>query len=94
MKIHILQSPSRFDGDVCGEPIEAGDCDSYVINYGFNTTLGRCQAFYYGGCGGTSNRFNSSEECEARCESQQPPSQGKFQNFLFHFSIIINFTGQ
>lgn len=97
------QTQPRHEGDVCSQPLEAGDCDAYVINYGFNSTLGQCQAFYYGGCGGTDNRFNSSDECEAQCVAQQPDHRGKLNEclkqrlnirifFIFKVSGILHTT--
>jgi len=39
------------------------------------SSLGLCQAFYYGGCEGNDNRFESAEECEAECmrATTKPP---------------------
>lgn len=74
---------------MCSQPIEAGDCDAYVINYAFNSTLGQCQAFYYGGCGGTDNRFNSSDECEAQCMGRQPDERGKLRFMVENRFVII-----
>ncbi|XP_065722467.2 papilin isoform X3 [Drosophila suzukii] len=51
----------------CSQPVDPGQCDEWVLNWSFNETEGRCQSFYYGGCGGNDNRFASEDECSASC---------------------------
>jgi len=54
--------------DVCSQPAkEAGPCSDYEVRYSYVSSLGLCQAFYYGGCEGNDNRFESADECEAEC---------------------------
>ncbi|KAM3174677.1 hypothetical protein ACTXT7_010053 [Hymenolepis weldensis] len=61
--------PDRSGGDVCSLPTEMGPCSDYVLRYTFNTSTGRCEMFYYGGCEGNGNRFEKLEDCQQRCES-------------------------
>nr|CUU99114.1 hypothetical transcript [Hymenolepis microstoma] len=56
-------------GDVCSLPSDMGPCSDYVLRYTFNSSTGRCEMFYYGGCEGNENRFESLEDCQRRCES-------------------------
>ncbi|XP_072145613.1 papilin-like [Dermacentor andersoni] len=59
----------NFEGcqGVCGLPEESGPCHNYTVYWFFNVTDGRCNRFWYGGCEGNGNRFNSEEECKNTC---------------------------
>jgi len=46
-----------------------GSCHDYVLAYSYVSSSGRCEAFYYGGCEGNENRFESAEDCESECMS-------------------------
>lgn len=50
----------------CLEARDAGPCRSYSPKWFFEEP-GRCSLFWYGGCGGSRNRFESREQCEALC---------------------------
>lgn len=49
-------------------PVLAGDCHNYTEQWYYDVYEGRCRPFYYGGCGGNQNRFNSEVECQRRCD--------------------------
>lgn len=53
--------------DVCNLPYDTGDCRGSVPKWFFDTGVGICREFSWGGCGGNGNRFSSSEECMALC---------------------------
>jgi len=48
-----------------------GSCHDYVLAYSYVSSSGHCEAFYYGGCEGNANRFESAEDCEGEC--MRPP---------------------
>ncbi|NXE82899.1 PPN1 protein, partial [Cochlearius cochlearius] len=52
----------------CLEARDAGPCHSFSPKWFFEGHQpGRCLLFWYGGCGGSRNRFESREQCEAAC---------------------------
>lgn len=60
--------------DVCSLIADGGSCYNYAIQWAYNSMSGKCEQFWYGGCDGNLNRFDTQEACEARCVS--PPGLG------------------
>ena len=54
--------------DPCVLPLDYGTCDQYKIYWYFNQVDRECVRFYYGGCDGNQNRFESRESCEMQCK--------------------------
>ncbi|BHF80304.1 zinc-containing alcohol dehydrogenase [Sparganum proliferum] len=50
--------------DLCRLPIIAGPCKARLARYGFDTRVGTCTQFIYGGCDQNRNNFHTKEECE------------------------------
>ena len=67
--------------DKCSQPAkEAGSCGDWVLRYSYVSSSGDCESFYYGGCEGNDNRFESADECEAECSgvaaaTTRPPAR-------------------
>lgn len=59
--------------NTCHLPADIGECGNYATRWYWDTRYKRCNQFYYGGCGGNSNNFQTQEECESECALQQPP---------------------
>ncbi|KAG9276124.1 collagen alpha-6(VI) chain isoform X1, partial [Astyanax mexicanus] len=53
--------------DVCLLKNDQGPCRAYLLKWFYDTQQNECARFWYGGCKGNGNRFDSQEECEDRC---------------------------
>lgn len=56
--------------DICALKPEAGRCTGQDIKWFYNSTTVRCERFYYGGCDGNPNRFDSEDECDSFCNNE------------------------
>ncbi|XP_016298464.1 collagen alpha-6(VI) chain-like [Sinocyclocheilus anshuiensis] len=62
-----LQQDDCSFKDVCQLKLDAGTCSNFSMKWFFEVRSGECVQFWYGGCDGNSNRFNTQEDCEIRC---------------------------
>ncbi|XP_072582899.1 collagen alpha-4(VI) chain-like [Vulpes vulpes] len=51
----------------CSMDPMVGECQDYILKWYYNKERKVCERFWYGSCGGNANRFETKEECEARC---------------------------
>ncbi|NXI05932.1 COSA1 protein, partial [Pachycephala philippinensis] len=51
----------------CLEPMKPGDCWDYVVQWFYDKNGNSCGQFWYGGCNGTNNRFETEKECRETC---------------------------
>ncbi|XP_056883665.1 collagen alpha-1(XXVIII) chain-like [Takifugu flavidus] len=52
---------------LCGLPFDLGPCRNYEIHWYYDRQANACAKFWYGGCEGNKNRFNTEEECKRTC---------------------------
>ncbi|KAJ8713838.1 hypothetical protein PYW08_007458 [Mythimna loreyi] len=57
--------------EFCFNPIDPGPCNNNEIKYAYDSTLGRCVTFQYGGCGGNQNNFPDELYCSYYCQPIQ-----------------------
>lgn len=51
----------------CLEPLEPGNCGEYVVRWYYDKQVNSCARFWFSGCNGSGNRFNSEKECREIC---------------------------
>nr|KAI8740359.1 papilin-like [Biomphalaria glabrata] len=68
-----LTAPPGLDKSACIQPKNAGTCDKWVLTWYYDITRRVCHRFYYGGCGGNSNRFPDKASCEKLCIAESRP---------------------
>ncbi|XP_055921965.1 papilin isoform X2 [Eupeodes corollae] len=62
---NVIESPQKS----CGLPKDQGrKCSNFAIKYFFDTSYGACTRFWYGGCDGNGNRFETESECKNTCQ--------------------------
>ncbi|CAF1550475.1 unnamed protein product [Adineta ricciae] len=71
--IYTTGSPITNNIYNCQQIPDVGPCRAFIEQYYFNSQLGSCQVFIWGGCGGNQNRFETRYDCERACSSYQRP---------------------
>lgn len=52
----------------CKLPQSTGSCHNSIRSYYYDVETQSCKLFFYSGCFGNANRFNSREDCENLCK--------------------------
>ncbi|XP_028295704.1 papilin b, proteoglycan-like sulfated glycoprotein [Gouania willdenowi] len=54
--------------DVCSLPKDEGSCDTWKSSFYFDSATNKCSEFWFGGCQGNANNFESLTACQAQCQ--------------------------
>uniref|UniRef100_A0A667YVT6 BPTI/Kunitz inhibitor domain-containing protein n=1 Tax=Myripristis murdjan TaxID=586833 RepID=A0A667YVT6_9TELE len=68
----LLSVQCELDAD------SGSQCADYVQCWFFDKAIGACSPFWYGGCGGNANRFNTEHECFQTCRGRCNLCYNKF----------------
>uniref|UniRef100_A0A0N5AGB2 Kunitz/Bovine pancreatic trypsin inhibitor domain protein n=1 Tax=Syphacia muris TaxID=451379 RepID=A0A0N5AGB2_9BILA len=60
----------HFKSNPCVQPVDPGPCKEAHLRYFFDKKTKSCRLFYYGGCEGNTNNFDTELECEHRCNGE------------------------
>ncbi|XP_058041029.1 collagen alpha-3(VI) chain isoform X15 [Ahaetulla prasina] len=69
MQLPVLEKGYLSVTDICQLKKEDGPCRNYVLKWYFDPETASCARFWYGGCDGNENRFNTQKDCEKVCVS-------------------------
>nr|XP_046254479.1 collagen alpha-6(VI) chain-like isoform X2 [Scatophagus argus] len=61
------QLSSSASKDACFLSQDAGRCSDYAVKWFFDSNQRKCSRFWYGGCEGNGNRFETRKDCERLC---------------------------
>uniref|UniRef100_A0A2K6G3S5 Collagen alpha-1(XXVIII) chain n=1 Tax=Propithecus coquereli TaxID=379532 RepID=A0A2K6G3S5_PROCO len=64
----VLSTPEgRAEDPRCLEALKPGNCGEYVVRWYYDKQVNSCARFWFSGCNGSGNRFNSEKECQEIC---------------------------
>uniref|UniRef100_A0A8D2KZ22 BPTI/Kunitz inhibitor domain-containing protein n=1 Tax=Varanus komodoensis TaxID=61221 RepID=A0A8D2KZ22_VARKO len=66
-----LPSPPLVS-DICRLPLKPGPCDKKEKRWFFDSGVKRCKRFFYGGCYGNQNNFQTLKECRQKFQPGPP----------------------
>ena len=63
----------NFSAVYCSLESVRGPCTNYTVKWFFSRDDGRCKRFWYGGCEGNQNKFDSEADCNSGCRRSVTP---------------------
>ncbi|XP_042369986.1 collagen alpha-1(XXVIII) chain-like, partial [Plectropomus leopardus] len=62
-----LPSDTYISAERCSHVLDPGPCRDYVVKWYYDATANSCAQFWFGGCLGNSNQFESEKSCRETC---------------------------
>ncbi|XP_071138582.1 carboxypeptidase inhibitor SmCI-like [Mytilus edulis] len=60
----------RSSDNVCDLPKVVGPCKASIKRFHYDVQTGRCKRFFYGGCEGNYNNFETRQDCVTSCKKR------------------------
>ncbi|XP_077396556.1 kunitz-type protease inhibitor 2 [Festucalex cinctus] len=76
----------------CLSSPDPGPCRAAFPKFYFDSATGSCQSFIYGGCRGNKNRYDSAEECQARCGAAFGSFAGRWTHTRWTAAFFVLLT--
>ena len=64
----LFQGKGDEAPSICQLPPKTGKCRAKIKRYYFNPDSGTCESFFYGGCNGNKNNFQTLKQCQQQCK--------------------------
>ncbi|XP_075048304.1 papilin isoform X2 [Mixophyes fleayi] len=71
--------PSYGYPAMCSLPSALGPCTDWITRWYFVSDVGKCNRFWYGGCHGNKNNFETEEECTSSCKKTPGRTTGTIE---------------
>ncbi|CAJ1062945.1 collagen%2C type XXVIII, alpha 1b [Xyrichtys novacula] len=62
-----LQPSENLKSERCGHVLDPGPCRDYVVKWYYDATANSCAQFWFGGCLGNNNQFETEKLCKEIC---------------------------
>ncbi|PIC27111.1 hypothetical protein B9Z55_019468 [Caenorhabditis nigoni] len=73
-----VNSQQLLSNPRCNHWPDRGTCElEFQVKWYYDRYDHRCRRFFYGGCEGNENRFNSLEECSSQCHYEEPTNRDR-----------------
>uniref|UniRef100_A0A914ZMA3 BPTI/Kunitz inhibitor domain-containing protein n=1 Tax=Parascaris univalens TaxID=6257 RepID=A0A914ZMA3_PARUN len=68
----VVSGQEMLANEICNEYPDRGTCDDrgFQVKWYYDRFAHRCREFFYGGCGGNKNRFDTFQECTTQCHNE------------------------
>ncbi|KAM6910479.1 collagen, type XXVIII, alpha 1b [Xenentodon cancila] len=63
----LLPSDANTSEDSCNQILDPGPCREYVVKWYYDTISNSCAQFWFGGCLGNKNQFDTEKICRETC---------------------------